>query len=138
MLFVLNQYLSGLLFSWVDSSELPFFQILFSICFSEISRWVVFVQLSFGIFQGCIVVHFSRFILFFAVVLSSNSVILSQVFRFVNNFFKLFSTYFLVDVVLHFCATTKLSISSKIHPVNSFFEIFLTFSTIYFFQQKSP
>ncbi len=72
----------------------------------------------------------------FAVVLSSNSVILSQVFCFVNNFFKLFSTYFSVEVVLHFCSTTKLSISSKNIIVNTYFLIFLHFLNNFFYAIK--
>ena len=69
-------------------------QILFSICFSEISRWVVFVQLSFGIFQGCIVVHFSRF-KFCSLLLFSAATLLSyhRYFALSTTFLNFFKTF---------------------------------------------
>ena len=77
-------------FFWISS-----FKSCSQIFFSEISRWVVLIQLSSWNFQGCITVYLSRFSsLLLAVVFSGNSVILSQVFCFVNNFFYFFQNFF--------------------------------------------
>jgi len=116
-----NQFHFWLLFVWVD-----FFRNQFSE-FSQINMNSIMFLL--GIFRVALLfICQSSFRCCLLRFLSSNSVILSQVLCFVNNFFKVFSTFFKVALsYLAFASATNLSISLCFEVVNTYFTFFSFF-----------